>query len=92
MIDRAIKVGKANSQKEIAEYVREKLEIDYSEGTVKLDIKRMREIYDAPIVYNTVAKRYTYGYLYEFSEAFVKYWSSHMVLSTKLSKILDVNV
>lgn len=86
-IDRAIRM-KAKSQEVIASHVREVVGIEYSTGTVKLDLKRMRDTYGAPIMYDTIKKEYRYSQPYEFSHAFVKYWADYMVLSCELSKLI----
>ena len=87
MIDRAIMTGNSSSQQAIADYVADKLGFPVCSGTIKADLERMRRDFKAPIQYDTITKEYRYSKPYEFSEAFIRYWSEYMVLSKELAKI-----
>ena len=90
IIDRAILKGKHN-QKALKEEVEKELGFKISLGNIDHDLKRMREIFGAPIKYVPLTHctgYYTYDKEYDFGDAFLKYWADYVEFSKDINKII----
>lgn len=90
IIDRAIRNGKHN-QKGLQKEIEKELGVEISLGNIDHDLKRMKEIFNAPVKYVPVTHNtghYIYTKEYDFGNAFILYWSEFVEFNKDINKIV----
>lgn len=92
IIDRAIRKGKCN-QKGLKAAIEKELGHEISMGNIDHDLKRMRQVFKAPIKYVPVTHcegHYVYTEDdYDFGTAFLRYWSDYVEFNKDINKIIN---
>ena len=91
IIDLTIVQGRTLNQKALNEITENALEKKCSISNVDKDIRLMREVFNAPIKYVAVTSStgyYTYTSHYDFSIAFLNYWSDFILFNKDIAKLL----